>query len=207
MTEERPQSAPLASNEQDIRQRHTLVEQSSDPVKTSGQMAYLSHLDRGDLMQMLERLRTERDELRGQLEAAEQHVKILQGQIASFAPARETGAPPTDGPEVWLYNRRLRAYFHIDGTPHSRRAEKTEARPSLLQRLRAFRGREWETTECYNGLREEAAAEIERLRGALEPFTHEDFDQGDQAHAAAVLTGSQVKTEPRPSFDANGSEV
>lgn len=35
---------------------------------------------------------------------------------------------------------------------------------ALLQRLRQYRGEQWETTECFNGLRDEAADEIERLR-------------------------------------------
>lgn len=57
--------APLSDEQlEGVRQRHVLVEQSTDPVKTAGQMAYLSHLDRGDLMQMLERLWAERDELK-----------------------------------------------------------------------------------------------------------------------------------------------
>lgn len=37
----------------------------------------------------------------------------------------------------------------------------------LVSRLRQFRGAGWETTECYNGLREEAAARIEALQAEL----------------------------------------
>lgn len=37
----------------------------------------------------------------------------------------------------------------------------------LVSRLRQFRGAGWETTECYNGLREEAADRIEALERAL----------------------------------------
>lgn len=33
----------------------------------------------------------------------------------------------------------------------------------IVDRLRQYRGRSFETTECYNGLRDEAAAEIDRL--------------------------------------------
>lgn len=39
---------------------------------------------------------------------------------------------------------------------------------SLILRLRQFRGTSDETTECFNGLREEAAATIEHLRKELE---------------------------------------
>lgn len=35
----------------------------------------------------------------------------------------------------------------------------------LVARLRAYDGRVWETTACYNGLREEAAAVLEQERG------------------------------------------
>jgi len=80
-------------------------------------------------------------------------------------------------------------HMGLDGeTPHEgKRADcarcsqpaPTTGADTLLQRLRAYRGREWETTECFNGIREEAAAEIERLRSAEKtvaepvlPFTH-----------------------------------
>lgn len=38
---------------------------------------------------------------------------------------------------------------------------------TLVQRLRAYEGENWETTACYNGVRDEAAAEIERLTAEL----------------------------------------
>ena len=34
----------------------------------------------------------------------------------------------------------------------------------LVTRLRTYRGKAWEATECYNGLRDEAADEIETMR-------------------------------------------
>jgi hypothetical protein len=40
------------------------------------------------------------------------------------------------------------------------------SKETLLQRLRQYEGAQWETTACYNGLRDEAADEIDRLRQA-----------------------------------------
>jgi len=37
----------------------------------------------------------------------------------------------------------------------------------LVERLRQFRGKQWETTECYNGLRAEAADRIEALESQV----------------------------------------
>jgi hypothetical protein len=42
------------------------------------------------------------------------------------------------------------------------------SRETLLQRLRQYEGEQSQTTACYNGLRDEAADEIDRLREALE---------------------------------------
>jgi hypothetical protein len=39
-----------------IRQRHALVEASADKMATAASMSYLSHLDRGDLLQEVERM-------------------------------------------------------------------------------------------------------------------------------------------------------
>jgi hypothetical protein len=60
-----------------VRQRHALVERSSDQMATAASMSYLSHLARGDLLEMLEKLWKERDELRETL------AQIARGQSAS----------------------------------------------------------------------------------------------------------------------------
>lgn len=53
----------------------------------------------------------------------------------------------------------------------SSRAARGEAVSDLTERLRAYRGKISETTECYNGTREEAAAEIERLQARVAELT------------------------------------
>ena len=42
-----------------------------------------------------------------------------------------------------------------------------EARAALCERLEQYEGQSFETTACYNGLRDEAAAMIRALGGAL----------------------------------------
>lgn len=71
----------------------------------------------------------------------------------------------------------------LGGHPHDALKDLSSASPppttggdTLLQRLRAYRGAVWETTECYNGLREEAALQIETLREALRMVADADDD-------------------------------
>lgn len=66
---------------------------------------------------------------------------------------------------------------------------------SLLVRLRQYRGEVWETTECLNGLRDEAANEIERLSKevfrlwcALWRIRDEDLTEDDLRSIAAFAT-------------------
>lgn len=66
--------APLASKDEvmeGIRQRHALVEESIDKIATAAAMAYLSHLDRGDLLNEVQRLTQETPTPRTTLEGQE----------------------------------------------------------------------------------------------------------------------------------------
>lgn len=71
----------------------------------------------------------------------------------------------------------------LGGHPRDQLMDLSSAQPSpvtggdtLIQRLRAYRGAVWETTECYNGVREEAALQIEALREALQMVADADDD-------------------------------
>jgi len=62
---------------------------------------------------------------------------------------------------------------------------------TLLQRLRQYEGEQSQTTACYNGLRDEAADEIDRLREALIEII---ADYGDN-HAVADIARAALAKE------------
>lgn len=67
-----PKDVPLRRTVLDgIKDRHAAVDASHDPVATAKDMAYLSHLDRRDLLDEIERLTRERDEARATVQLTE----------------------------------------------------------------------------------------------------------------------------------------
>jgi hypothetical protein len=63
------------------------------------------------------------------------------------------------------------------GTGLTYQTERLCSCQTLLQRLRQYEGQSFETTACYNGLRDEAAATIERLTKDLEEARLQDSNQ------------------------------
>lgn len=71
---------------------------------------------------------------------------------------------------------------------------------TLLQRLRQYEGQQSETTACYNGLRDEAAAEISDLRSRLTTLQSEL----DEARGALTGAARDVLAERRRQIEAEG---
>lgn len=63
------------------------------------------------------------------------------------------------------------------GTGLTYQTERLCSCQTLLQRLRQYEGQSFETTACYNGLRDEAAATIERLTKDLDEARLQDSNQ------------------------------
>lgn len=65
---------------------------------------------------------------------------------------------------------------------------------TLVERLRQYEGRDWETTVCYNGLRDEAANEITALRALAD-------EMGE-----ALEELSAKSTDPQYDYERNGAQ-
>jgi hypothetical protein len=64
-------------------------------------------------------------------------------------------------------------------------------------RLRAYRGSQSDTTECFNGLRDEAADEIERLRAELVACREGADKLGDSYNELIMAVGNKYEGETR----------
>lgn len=92
-------------------------------------------------------------------------------------------------PETPLKPQKCAADMYAD-PPRDCNAPYCGCNPAWTQCLEMLQECGWQSPDEVR----EKDDRIRALTEALTPFTHEDFDQGDQAHAAAVLATSHPKT-------------
>ena len=79
----------------------------------------------------------------------------------------------------------------------------------LVERLRQYEGRSWETTHCYNGTRDEAAISIENLSAGLATVWRNKLEAEDAltAERAAHAETKRELAEARKSLEQRDPDI